>query len=101
VRAKFRAIVTGTDVQRGKPDPQVFTVAAERLGVAPNRCVVFEDAPAGVAAARLAGMKCIALLSTGRTPDAVPDANRVVKSLREVTVDEIFAMIDEDLPAGD
>jgi len=62
--AKFSARVTGKDVTRGKPDPQVFLIAAERLGVEPARCAVIEDAPAGVAAANAAGMASIGLLGT-------------------------------------
>ena len=56
--------VTGADVTRGKPDPQVFQLAAEKLGVPPRNCVVIEDAPAGIEAAKRAGMKCIGLAST-------------------------------------
>lgn len=55
----FGAITAAEDVQRGKPDPQVFLLAAERLGVAPERSVVIEDAPAGVEGARRAGMRVI------------------------------------------
>ncbi|HJS09238.1 MAG TPA: HAD family phosphatase, partial [Pirellulales bacterium] len=61
---KFAAVVTGSDVTRGKPDPQVFQLAAERLGVPPSSCVVVEDAPHGVEAARRARMKAIALTGT-------------------------------------
>ena len=55
----FGAIVAAEDVQRGKPDPQVFLLAAERLGAPPARCVVVEDAPAGIEAAHRAGMRAI------------------------------------------
>ena len=55
----FGAIVSAEDVQRGKPDPQVFLAAAEKLGVPPPRCIVVEDAEAGVEAGRRAGMKTI------------------------------------------
>jgi beta-phosphoglucomutase len=66
----FETVVSGEDVTRGKPDPQVFLVAAERLKVAPARCIVIEDAPAGVAAAHAARMTAVALLSRGRSkPD--------------------------------
>lgn len=58
------ATVCGADVQNGKPDPQVFLIAAERLGVGPANCVVIEDAPAGIEAARRAGMRSIGLSST-------------------------------------
>ncbi len=55
-RAKFDVIVTGGDVARGKPAPDLFLLAAERLGVAPRGCLVFEDTDDGVAAARAAEM---------------------------------------------
>src|SRR5205807_10075098 len=55
-REFFAAVVSAEDTQRGKPDPQVFQLAAQRLGVPAARCVVFEDAVAGVQAARAAGM---------------------------------------------
>ena len=55
----FDAIVSAEDVRRGKPDPQVFLLGAERIGVPPARCIVVEDAPAGVEAAHRGGMKAI------------------------------------------
>ena len=64
LRGLFDATIHGKDVTRGKPDPQVFLMAAERLGVAPDRCVVIEDAPVGVEAAKAAGMRAVAVLTT-------------------------------------
>ncbi len=58
---RFGAIVAAEDVGRGKPDPEVFLVAADRLGVEPSACVVVEDAAAGVEAGRAAGMRVIGL----------------------------------------
>ena len=84
-RKLFDAIVTGMDVTRGKPDPQVFLIAAERLGVPPERCAVVEDAPAGVAAANAAGMLSIGLASTGRTRESLAEADLVVDSLAELS----------------
>lgn len=55
----FQVIVSAEDVTIGKPDPQVFLTAAERLGVPANRCIVVEDASAGIEAARRAGMRSI------------------------------------------
>ena len=81
LRDMFRAVVTGADVTRGKPDPQVFQIAAQRLGVPPGRCVVIEDAPAGLAAAAAAGMAGVGLVSTGRTRDALANADLIVASL--------------------
>ncbi len=77
--------VTGRDVSRGKPDPQIFLRAAEKLDVPPARCAVVEDAPAGVAAAKAAGMVCIGFPSTGRTRDDVADADWIIASLAELT----------------
>ncbi len=92
VRDRFQATVTGSDVTRGKPDPQVFLLAGQRLGIAPRRCAVVEDAPAGVAAARAAGMKSIGLASTGRTPDDLREADLVVVQLDELTPERIRSM---------
>ncbi len=61
----FQAIVSAEDVTLGKPDPQVFLTAAARLGSAPGRSIVVEDAPAGVEAARRAGMPSIGVSRTG------------------------------------
>jgi beta-phosphoglucomutase family hydrolase len=63
-REFFRVVVGVVDIQRGKPDPQIFLLAAERLGVPPEQCVAFEDSPAGVEAARRAGMKIVAVTSS-------------------------------------
>jgi beta-phosphoglucomutase len=84
-RRLFQAVVTGMDVDRGKPDPQVFLIAAERLGVPPERCAVIEDAPAGVAAANAAGMVSVGLVSTGRTAESLAAAHLVVGSLAELS----------------
>ena len=64
LRRHFDAIVGAADVARGKPHPDVFLKAAELCGVAPEHCIVFEDAPLGVEAARRAGMRCVVLTTT-------------------------------------
>ena len=84
-RDLFGAIVTGADVTRGKPAPQVFLLAAERLGVPPPRCAVIEDAAVGVAAANAAGMTSVGLVSTGRTREELAAAAAVVGSLSEIS----------------
>lgn len=73
----FQAIVSAQDVRRGKPHPDVFLTAACRVGVPPTRCVVVEDAAAGVEAARRAGMRSIGVSRNGKH---LP-ADVVVKSL--------------------
>ncbi|MBI5762388.1 MAG: HAD family phosphatase [Planctomycetes bacterium] len=86
------AIVTGMDVQRGKPDPQVFQVAAERLGLSPAACVVIEDAPVGIEAAHRAGMACIALTSS-HPRERLSAAELVVASLGEIEPSTIRGLI--------
>jgi len=76
----FQAVVSAEDVTQGKPDPQVFLIAAERLGVQPACCIVVEDAPAGVEAARRAGMRSI-----GVRRDGTLSADVVVKSLADLS----------------
>ena len=80
-RPLLASIVTGMDVTRGKPDPQVFLLAAQRLGVPPQRCVVVEDAPLGIRAAHAAGMAGVGLASTGRAPWMLAEADLVVETL--------------------
>jgi len=81
---KFSAIVTGADVTRGKPDPQVFQLAAKRLGLPAARCAVIEDAVHGIEAARRAGMASIALTGTAHR-DELGGADLIVDSLRELS----------------
>lgn len=88
----FDAVVTGRDVSRGKPDPEVFRLAGERLGVAAERCAVVEDAPAGIAAANAAGMASIALLGTA-SRQALADARLIVSSLRDLSVERIEELL--------
>jgi beta-phosphoglucomutase len=70
----FDALVDGNDTTRSKPDPQVFQMAAERLGQNPEQCVVFEDAVAGVQAAKAAGMRVIGV----GAPDLLNEADAVI-----------------------
>lgn len=81
------------DVPRGKPDPALFVMAAERMGVPPGRCVVVEDSPAGVAAARAGGMACLALTTTHPASELL-DADRVAEGLAGMTVGELEAMLE-------
>jgi len=87
----FAAVAADDDVQRGKPDPQVFLVAAAKLGVPPARCVVVEDAPAGLEGARRAGMRRIGLA----TSHAELDADIVVRSLEDLPLDAFDRLLDE------
>jgi beta-phosphoglucomutase len=89
----FDAVVTGRDVKRSKPDPECFLLAAERLSVPPERCVVFEDAPAGITAAKAAGMRCIAITSKGHTVERQREADLVFPTVKTVTVAAVRALL--------
>ncbi|WP_372794685.1 HAD family hydrolase [Pontiella sp.] len=85
--------VTGSDVTHKKPHPELFLTAAEKLGLAPARCVVIEDAPNGVEAAGAAGCRCIAVTnSAGR--DKLKDADRIVDSLAELDLQALEILLD-------
>lgn len=97
-RSLFRAVVTGVDVTRGKPDPQVFLLAAQRLGIPADRCAVVEDAAWGIQAAHAAGMVAIGLTSTGTTRESLATADWVVGSLDELTPEQITRLIQRPTP---
>ncbi len=84
----FNVIITGNDVIKGKPDPQVFLMAAEKMSVEPSSCVVFEDAVLGVEAAKRAGMKCVGIDRYGE-PERLKKADLVVADLGELSLEKI------------
>ena len=86
-------VVSGADVTKGKPDPEIFLKAAKNCGVAPAHCVVIEDSRFGVEAAKAAGMGCLGLLSTGHAADELEAADRVVESLEGLTPDDLRALL--------
>jgi HAD superfamily hydrolase (TIGR01509 family) len=85
----FSAIVTAEDVKRGKPDPEVFLTAAQRLGVEPRDGVVFEDALVGIAAARAAGMRVVAVATT-EPKEKLAHADRIVDRLDELSAAQLW-----------
>jgi len=87
----FDAVVCGDDVKNGKPAPDVFLLAAERLGLAPSDCLVIEDAHVGIEAAHRAGMKVLAVATT-HPLEELTDADSAVKSLGEVFPDFLARM---------
>lgn len=89
--AFFGAVVSGDDVQRGKPDPQVFALAARRLELPPAQCVVVEDAPVGVQAAQAAGMRAVAVM-IHHSAQAFPGADLVVERLAELSADRLIEL---------
>jgi beta-phosphoglucomutase len=95
-RHYFSQIVTGDDVTRGKPDPEVFLTAAAKLKAEPARCVVFEDAVAGVEAAKAGGMRCVAVTFVGHHPAEklrAAGADLIVPSLDEVTAGQVAGLV--------
>ncbi|MCF7976344.1 MAG: HAD family phosphatase [Phycisphaerae bacterium] len=84
--------ITGDEVKSKKPDPELFLRAAQGIHVAPQNCVVIEDAPNGVQAAHAAGCKCIAVTNS-TTPDKLSQADRIVSALTEVTIHDIMALL--------
>lgn len=94
----FDAVACGDDVENGKPAPDVFLLAAERLGVPPASCVVVEDAAAGIEAARRAGMAVVGMCSRGRTREELAEADCVVERFDELNP-EIFKRLIE-APCG-
>ena len=91
IREQLDAVVSGEDVDRGKPDPETFLLAAQRCNVEPRRCLVFEDAVAGIQAAKAAGMRCIGV---GRMD--IVQADLMVDSLTKVTVQVIRSLLDKE-----
>ena len=86
--AWFPVIVSAEDVHHGKPNPEIFLLAAEKIGVPPARCIVFEDAHVGIEAARAAGMKVVGVATT-HPADTLKDTDRVVSRLDELDVEEL------------
>lgn len=94
---QFISVVVGMeDSKRGKPGPEVFLIGAEKMGVKPENCLVFEDAPVGIQAARAGGMKAVGVSFAGHHPQEKlkqAGANLVVRSLEEVTVETVRRLL--------
>jgi len=88
----FDAIVSGWEVTKGKPDPQIFQLTAEKLGVEAENCIVIEDAIAGVTASKRAGIHCIAVTNTTPRED-LREADLVIDTLEEITVDDLDRLL--------
>jgi len=87
------AYVSGSDVKKKKPDPQIFLIAIERVGLPAARCVVFEDAPSGVQAAKAAKARCIAVTNTVPAEE-LADADLITDSLENVSLKTIRDLLD-------
>ncbi len=93
---KFTALSTGDEVRHGKPDPEVFLIAARKLGLPPDQCVVIEDAPQGVKAGLAAGAKVIAVTST-KPREELQEAHLVVDSLAELSAERLRELLSTGL----
>jgi beta-phosphoglucomutase family hydrolase len=89
----FDAFVTGEDVTSGKPAPDTFLKAAEKLSIQPGRCIVVEDAVVGIQAAKSAGMAVVAVTNTTEA-DKLSQADLVVDSLAELAAKDFVALIE-------
>jgi len=88
----FNCVVSGQEVSEGKPSPQIYLLAAKKLEVTPNDCVVIEDSPLGVKAAKTAGMRCLAVTNT-HPRQKLKEADRVVDSLENVDLITILTRV--------
>ncbi len=94
LRPYFDVVVDASMVKRGKPDPEIYLKAAERVAVPPSRCVVFEDAFAGIEAGVQAGMQVVALATT-HTHDELVDtkASLIISDFSEITVETVDKLV--------
>ena len=85
--------VTGSEIKSKKPDPELFLVAASRMGIIPAHCIVIEDAPSGVQAAKAAGAKCIAVTNS-TTAENLSQADLICNSLEKIDLEKIQKLIE-------
>lgn len=95
IRRYFEATVAGDEVTRCKPDPEIYLTAAAKLGLDACECVVFEDAEAGIEAAKRAGMKVVALATTfDREFLATTDADMIIGDFRDISVEQLRTLVE-------
>ena len=92
IKKYFSVIVTAADIEKGKPEPDVFLYASEKLKLNPRNCLVIEDAPVGILAAKKAGMKVIALSTTHKEEELI-DADKIIKDLSYMSVNDIIKLL--------
>lgn len=83
----MKFIISGEEVKRGKPDPEIFITTAKRIGVDPESCLVIEDAENGVKAAKAAGMKCIGYKNMDSGKQDLSEADLVINNFSELNLD--------------
>jgi HAD superfamily hydrolase (TIGR01509 family) len=88
----FKAVINSTHITNGKPHPEIYQLAAKKLGLKPVQCLAFEDSVSGIASAKAAGLKVIALRTT-ETNEKLKNADLIVRDFSEVTVEKIKNLI--------
>lgn len=89
IRSCFQSVLSGGDLPKSKPDPAIYRISAQRLGVEPERCVVLEDTKNGILAAKNAGMYCIAYRNPHSGQQDLSLADRIVEDLAELRLDTL------------
>jgi beta-phosphoglucomutase len=92
IEDKMDSMMSSEDVKHHKPDPEVYLKSAERVGVAPSDCIVFEDSYSGVSAALNAGMKVVGVLST-HTKEQLPPCSFYINDYSDVNVDKVLELL--------
>lgn len=92
IKHYFKAVINSSHITNGKPHPEIYQLAAKRLNLAPSRCVAFEDSVSGIASAKTAGLKAIAVRTT-ETDEKLKNADLIIKDFSEVSVETIKNLI--------
>jgi HAD superfamily hydrolase (TIGR01509 family) len=94
MQSKFLAKISGEDVEQGKPEPDIFLLAAKSLNVNPSRCVVIEDSENGVKAAKKAGMKCVGFAGLKHNKQNLSSADLIVNAYSDVNFQRLQQLFD-------
>jgi beta-phosphoglucomutase len=86
IKQYFKEVIHSSHIKKGKPDPEIYLISAQKLGVEPSNCVVFEDALVGIKSAKEAGMKVIALTTT-HSSDELSGADLIIEDYTQLNVD--------------
>lgn len=96
----FDTVVTTAEAGKSKPAPDVYLLAAQKIGAEPGNCIVFEDSPNGIIAAKSAEMVCIAVLTDSVGVHELSHADDLIGSFREITMERLLAMMSRDQVTG-
>ena len=90
IKQYFKILISGEEIERSKPEPDIFFKAASSLNVTPAECLVVEDSKSGTIAARKAGMKCIGYQNINSGNQDLTDADLIVNDIREIDIKKIM-----------